>query len=87
MPFVLTIKGGTGISSPPDVCKVPSPGGPIPCPFVNIVSLAMADPSTVCKKVMVCKSPAFTVETTFILSQGDEGGPLGGVMSGKFIGP
>jgi hypothetical protein len=47
----------------------------------------MADPSTVCEKVMICNAPALTVKTKFLLSSGDEPGVLGGVVSAKFIGP
>ena len=27
---------GTIISGPPDVCKTPTPGGPVPVPYVNV---------------------------------------------------
>ncbi|MDR2422831.1 MAG: DUF4150 domain-containing protein [Deltaproteobacteria bacterium] len=85
--FALTIQSGVAMTTAPDVCKVPTPGGPVPTPFVNVIQLPMANPSTVCKKVFICNSPALTVKTKFLLSSGDEPGVLGGVISSKFIGP
>lgn len=26
------------VAAPPDVCKTPSPGGPVPIPYVNVAS-------------------------------------------------
>ncbi|MDR0549928.1 MAG: DUF4150 domain-containing protein [Deltaproteobacteria bacterium] len=85
--FGLTLQGGLAINAPPDVCKIPTPGGPTPVPFPNIIQAPMAKPGTFCKKVMIVNSPAFTVKTKFLLSSGDEAGILGGVVSAKFIGP
>ena len=85
--LALTLQGGVAANAAPDVCKVPSGAGPIPTPFPNIVQLTMANPSTVCKKVLICNFPALTVKTKFLISSGDEAGVLGGVVSSKFIGP
>jgi Domain of unknown function (DUF4150) len=74
--------GGSGGMSTvfPDVCKTPSPGGPIPLPYPNIgkSSDASGGPSTVTTdgKMPMVKG------ATYSTSSGDEAGTAGGgVMS------
>jgi hypothetical protein len=86
MPFATTM--GTGMCmAMPDVCKTPSPAGPIPIPYPNIAQLAMANPGTCAKKVFIVNKPAATTQTVIMLSSGDEAGVAGGVISSMFIGP
>jgi uncharacterized Zn-binding protein involved in type VI secretion len=86
--FALTLKGGMATSTAPDVCKIPAPpAGPIPTPLVNIFQLNMANPSTASKKVIMDGSPALNAQTKILLSNGDEPGVAGGVISSRFIGP
>ena len=86
--FALTIQGGMATSQPPDVCKVPAPpAGPIPTPLVNIFMLNMANPSSAAQKVFFGGTAALNVQTKFPLSNGDEPGVAGGVVSSRFIGP
>jgi uncharacterized Zn-binding protein involved in type VI secretion len=47
----------------------------------------MVDPSTACSKVFIAGAPALNVKSQTFLSNGDEAGVAGGVVSGKFIGP
>lgn len=85
--FALTLQGGTLMSTPPDVCKTPSPGGPVPIPYVNIAQCNMVTPDTAAQKVFIGGAPALTMKSKTSLSNGDEAGNAGGgVVSGKFIG-
>ncbi|HQU03254.1 MAG TPA: DUF4150 domain-containing protein [Acidocella sp.] len=71
----------------PDVCNTPTPAGPIPIPYPNIASLMMANPETCSMKVFITAMPAATVETEILLSEGDDAGTAGGLISGVFSGP
>ena len=84
--FALTLQGGMCMSTPPDVCKTPSPNGTVPVPYVNIFQCNMVMPNTACSKVFICGSPALHVKSSTAISNGDEAGNLGGVVSSKFIG-
>lgn len=85
--FALTLQGGTCMSTPPDVCKTPAPPGPpIPTPYVNIFQCNMVQPDTACSKVFICGSPALNVKSQAPISNGDEAGAIGGMVSSKFIG-
>ena len=84
--FALTLSGGTCMSTPPDVCKTPSPSGTVPVPYVNIFQCSMVTPNTACSKVFIDGSPALNLKSATMLSNGDEPGTAGGVSSGKFIG-
>lgn len=84
--FALTLSGGTCMSTPPDVCKTPSPTGTVPVPYVNIFQCSMVTPNTACSKVFIDGSPALNLKSATMLSNGDEPGTAGGISSGKFIG-
>ena len=84
--FALTLKGGLCMSTPPDVCQTPTPGGPVPTPYVNIFQCSMVTPDTACSKVFIDGAPALHVKSATMLSNGDEPGVNGGTASGKFIG-
>ena len=71
----------------PDVCKTPTPAGPVPIPYPNIAQLSMANPGTCAMTVLVVNKPAATIQTVIMLSSGDEAGAAGGVVSSLFIGP
>jgi hypothetical protein len=79
---------GTGMCmAMPDVCKTPTPAGPVPIPYPNIAQLAMANPGTCAMTVLIVNKPAATIQTIIMLSSGDEPGVAGGVVSSVFIGP
>ena|SRR6187455_25314 len=78
-----TIAGGMAFAMP-DVCKTPTPAGPVPIPYPNTAQLPMAVQTTV--KVSVMNMPALVVTSKIPLSSGDEAGTAGGVVSGMFIG-
>ena len=67
-----------------DVCKMPTPAGPVPIPYPNIAQLAMANPATCATNV---NKAAATTMTIIMLSSGDEAGCADGVVSQLFIGP
>ena len=74
-----TTAGGMALAVP-DVCKVPTPAGPVPTPFPNMAMLNTAD--GFCPKVLI-DSKEVIVETSKIpQSQGDEAGVGMGVTSG-----
>jgi uncharacterized Zn-binding protein involved in type VI secretion len=65
----------------PDVCKTPTPTGPVPIPYPNIATLQQADTSTLAQSVKIAGFYAATVQTQIPMSSGDEAGSLGGVIS------
>jgi hypothetical protein len=81
----LVHKGSNHFSSAtlPDVCKTPSPGGPVPLPYPNLsLSSSLAKGSTTVKadggQMIAIKGSEFS------MSQGDEPGTAGGVKSNTF---
>jgi len=82
----LVHKGSNGISMAtiPDVCKTPSPGGPVPIPYPNISQSATLDKGTTTVKgdggmMIAIKGSEFS------LSNGDNAGVAGGVKSSNFM--
>lgn len=79
--------GGSGGQSPifPDVCKTPSPAGPVPIPYPNIGKSADAadGPPT----VRTDGNIPMTKDAKYRMSSGDEAGTAGGgVVSNKIKG-
>jgi len=77
---------GSGGQSPifPDVCKTPTPAGPVPIPYPNIgmSSNTSSGPTSVkCDGQM-----PMTKEAKYMMSTGDEAGAAMGVMSSKIKG-
>lgn len=80
---VSTKGGGMCMATVPDVCKVPAPPAPpIPTPFPNMAMCPTANPATCAKKVKILNMPVLTKMTLLPMSTGDEGGVLGGLISG-----
>jgi len=73
-------KGSGGMSMAfPDVCKTPSPAGPIPIPYPNIAMASdTADGPT---KVKTDGEMPMTKGAKYSKSSGDEAGTAGGVVS------
>src|SRR5262249_35084687 len=67
----------------PDVCKTPSPAGPVPSPYPNIPPMPVIKGGTASSKVKIINMKAATVDTETSLSNGDEPGVAGGVVCGK----
>ena len=76
--------GTTHAAAPPDVCKTPSPGGPVPIPYPNFAmdsNLASGASS-----VKIEGNPVANVKSKIATSTGDEAGTIGGIMSNVFKG-
>lgn len=72
---------------PTDVCKTPTPGGPVPMPYPNIAQLTQANGSTCSSKVLIDGKKTATEATEISMSSGDEAGTAGGgVVSNQFKG-
>ncbi|WPL16410.1 hypothetical protein Thiowin_01364 [Thiorhodovibrio winogradskyi] len=69
----------------PDVCKVPTPGGPVPTPLPNTAQMALALPGA--NKVLITGAPAVNKKCKISLSEGDEPGVAMGVQSNTIKGP
>ncbi|MCP3168082.1 DUF4150 domain-containing protein [Myxococcus qinghaiensis] len=70
----------------PDVCKTPSPGGPVPIPYPNIGK--SSDASKGPKKVTVNGKMPMVKGAQYKSTSGDEAGTAGGgVVSGSTQGP
>lgn len=63
----------------PDVCKTPSPGGPVPIPYPNIAM--STNTSNGSKKVKMDGQSIMLKGSKFQISSGDEPGTIGGVLS------
>lgn len=69
----------------PDVCKTPSPAGPIPIPYPNIAK--SSDTAKGTKKVKCDGQSTCVKDSNFKMSTGDEAGSAGGgVVSNKIKG-
>jgi hypothetical protein len=68
----------------PDVCKTPSPGGPIPLPYPNVAM--SSDTGGGASTVSADGNPIMIKSSYFSLSTGDEAGSLFGVVSNKIKG-
>lgn len=63
----------------PDVCKTPSPAGPIPIPYPNI---AMSSDTSQGSSTVKCDgNPVMIQGSVFSTSTGDEAGAAGGLLS------
>jgi Domain of unknown function (DUF4150) len=84
MPVILKASGHTGVavSAFPDVCKTPTPAGPIPIPYPSMAGASQL--KSVSKdasgKVVMTKDASFQSST------GDEAGSAMGVVSNKIKG-
>ena len=75
-----------GISTAfPDVCKTPSPAGPVPIPYPNIAQ--SSDTASGTSSVKCDGNPTCVKDSNFKMSTGDEAGSAGGgVASNKIKG-
>lgn len=65
----------------PDVCKTPSPAGPVPIPYPNVAM--SADTAQGSQDVKIDGNPIMLQGSNFKMSTGDEAGASGGVVSGQ----
>ena len=69
----------------PDVCKTPTPAGPLPLPYPNFAISILHIPSQA--SVIIGGGLAENLVTQGTISQGDDTGLLGGVVSSTDMGP
>jgi hypothetical protein len=87
MPFpAANIMGGTTAAFP-DVCNTPTPAGPVPQPYPNMGMLMQANPATVATQVLLSGAPAVNLQSQILMTNGDQSGSMGGLMSGMIMGP
>lgn len=72
-------KSGGIATAFPDVCKTPSPAGPIAIPYPNIAQ--SSDTADGSKKTQADGCPVMVQGSNFSQSTGDEAGSAGGVVS------
>jgi hypothetical protein len=81
--LVHKMSSGITTATIPDVCKTPSPGGPVPVPYPNIAqSITLTNGTTTVKGD---KAMAANKGSKFALSNGDNAGVAGGVKSSTFM--
>ncbi|ATB50045.1 DUF4150 domain-containing protein [Corallococcus macrosporus] len=73
---VITQDSGGVTVSFPDLCKTPSPAGPVPIPYPNIARAS--DTGNASKTVSVSGNPVCLKDSCFSTSTGDEAGTAGG---------
>lgn len=71
------------IATMPDVCKTPTPGGPVPMPYPNMSQSSTLSGGTTTVKVDGGNMAAIK-GSKFSMSSGDEPGTVGGVKSNTF---
>jgi hypothetical protein len=78
--------GHTSVTAGPlDMCKTPTPGGPVPMPYPNVALSATMGPGYT-TKTLVIGTPMWTKKGKSAVSNGDQPGVALGVMSSKIMG-
>lgn len=78
--------GHTAVSTGPlDMCKTPTPGGPVPMPYPNVALSATMGPGYT-TKTLVMGTPMWTKKGKSAVSNGDQPGVALGVVSNKIMG-
>jgi hypothetical protein len=72
-------------TGPTDICKTPTPGGPVPMPYPNIAPTVVPGPGYT-TKTLAMATPMYTKKSKIGLSNGDQPGVALGVMSNKIMG-
>lgn len=79
-----TMEGGT-TNAFPNVCKTQVGPAVVPLPYPSIGMLAMGVGVTT--TVLIANMPAYTMGSQLPMSNGDQAGAEGGVVSGVIMGP
>lgn len=80
--YVSVFGNGMAMANP-DVCMVPPFA--IPTPFPNLGQNAMAVPTYF--TIATLGMPELTITAMYAITNGDQAGAMGGVMSGTIMGP
>ncbi|RLB64650.1 MAG: type VI secretion protein [Deltaproteobacteria bacterium] len=83
--MMASTKGGGqyATTGPTDVCKTPSPAGPVPLPYPNLAMCASA--SGAVSKVKISKKETLVQGSKVPTSNGDNAGVAGGIKSNVFM--
>ncbi|MEM1185368.1 MAG: DUF4150 domain-containing protein [Planctomycetota bacterium] len=71
----------------PDVCRTPVGPAPVPIPYPNIAMPMMGIPGTTAVKTLTLCMPNHVMGTNVPLSNGDNAGVAGGMVSQMMMGP
>lgn len=83
---VATTENGSCLAIP-DTCNTPAPPGPpVPMPYPNTSLLVQCDPVTCSQKVTIRGMQVALLDTSILMSSGDESGTAGGLVSGINMG-
>lgn len=82
MSVVHQSSGGMSMAFP-DVCKTPSPAGPIPIPYPNVAM--SSDTAMGSSTVKMDGNPIMLKDSNFKMSSGDEAGSAGGGVASNTI--
>ncbi|NOQ30568.1 MAG: DUF4150 domain-containing protein [Helicobacteraceae bacterium] len=82
--FQVTMMDATNMAMP-DVCKTPTPVGPVPIPYPNISMSSTA--VGMVPTMLVDGTPVLNMMSEIVTSQGDEAGVAGGIISSMIMGP
>jgi len=80
--YVVTMESGTTFAMP-DVCKTQMGPAVVPIPYPNIAEMMMGDPPA--DTVLVSGVPPLTKMSKIPISEGDDAGTDGGLVSETFI--
>jgi hypothetical protein len=83
--MMVSTKGGGNYmtTGPTDVCKTPSPAGPVPIPYPNSAMLTSSTGTV--SKVKIVKKETVAKGAKVPMSNGDNAGVAGGVKSNVFM--
>jgi hypothetical protein len=76
--------GGVVTCMAPDVCKTPTPAGPVPIPYMIVAMLTTATKTS--RKAKNTSKEIFTLKSRLTMCIGDQPGVTGGVVSNTFGG-
>lgn len=80
------LSGHVSVSTgPTDVCKTPSPGGPVPVPYPNAAPAVAVGPGYT-TKTLLSGGPLWTKKGKAAMSSGDQPGVLLGIVSNRVMG-
>ncbi len=85
--FTASVSSGhTAVANGPlDICKTPSPAGPVPMPYPNVAASLTPGPGYT-TKTLVMGTPMWTKKGKTLISNGDQPGVALGVTSNKIMG-
>jgi len=83
--FQLTMCNGQNMALP-DVCLTPAPTGVLPIPYPNISMSTVALPPSTVMGLLVDGTPALNMMSEIVLSNGNNAGVKGGVVSQVMMG-